>query len=227
MSPCTLPLLPLYISYITGKNIQEVKENQSFGFRKNVLLHSLVFLLGVSVVYISLGLGMSYLGDLFSGLMTGSISLLLQRLAGLLIVFMGLLTMGVLKVPALLGEYRLLKMNKTVNFASTFLVGLGFAAGWTPCIGPIFSSILLLGNAVGSPPIGYLVLYIIGFSLPFLLVSFFIGKIKNIVKYSNLIMKIGGVVLIVLGVLLLTGTLESVSEFIAHLLEGTRFELLG
>lgn len=170
---------------------------------------------------------MSYLGDLFSGLMTGSISLLLQRLAGLLIVFMGLLTMGVLKVPALLGEYRLLKMNKTVNFASTFLVGLGFAAGWTPCIGPIFSSILLLGNAVGSPPIGYLVLYIIGFSLPFLLVSFFIGKIKNIVKYSNLIMKIGGGVLIVLGVFLLTGTLESLSEFIAHLLEGTRFELLG
>lgn len=227
LSPCTLPLLPLYISYITGKNVQEVKENQSFKFKKNVLLHSLVFLSGVSVVYISLGLGMSYLGDVFSQLMTGSISLLLQRLAGLLIIFMGLITTGFLKIPALSGDYRFLKANKTVSFSSTFLVGLGFAAGWTPCIGPIFSSILLLGNAVGSPPLLYLVLYVVGFSLPFLLVSLFISKLKNIVKYSNAIMKTGGIILIVLGILLLTGTMESLSEWLARLLEGTLFELLG
>lgn len=227
LSPCTLPLLPLYISYITGKNVQEVKENQSFEFKKNVLLHSLVFLSGVSVVYISLGLGMSYLGDVFSQLMTGSISLLLQRLAGLLIIFMGLITTEFLKIPALSGDYRFLKANKTVSFSSTFLVGLGFAAGWTPCIGPIFSSILLLGNAVGSPPLLYLLLYVVGFSLPFLLVSLFISKLKNIMKYSNAIMKTGGVVLIVLGILLLTGTLESLSEWLARLLEGTIFELLG
>ncbi|MCA9765203.1 MAG: hypothetical protein KC455_02170 [Carnobacterium sp.] len=227
LSPCTLPLLPLYISYITGKNIQEVKENKSFKFKKNVLLHSLVFLSGVSVVYISLGLGMSYLGDAFSQLMTGSISLLLQRFAGLLIIFMGLLTTGLLKIPALLGDYRFLKANKSVSFSSTFLVGLGFAAGWTPCIGPIFSSILLLGTAVGSPPLLYLIMYVVGFSLPFLLVSFFITKLKNILKYSDLIMKIGGVVLILLGILLLTGTLESISEWVARLLEGTKFELLG
>ncbi|WP_051912675.1 cytochrome c biogenesis CcdA family protein [Carnobacterium funditum] len=227
LSPCTLPLLPLYISYITGKNVQEVKENQSFAFRKNVFLHSLVFLLGVSVVYISLGLGMSYLGDAFSQLMTGSISSLLQRLSGLLIIFMGLLTTGLLKIPALSGDYRFLKANKTINFSSTFLVGLGFAAGWTPCIGPVFSSILLLGNAVGSPPLLYLGLYVLGFSLPFLLVSFFIGKIKNILKYSDVIMKTGGIILILLGMMLLTGTLESLSEWMARLLEGTKFELLG
>ena len=198
-----------------------------FKFKKNVLLHSLVFLSGVSVVYISLGLGMSYLGDVFSQLMTGSISLLLQRLAGLLIIFMGLITTGFLKIPALSGDYRFLKANKTVSFSSTFLVGLGFAAGWTPCIGPIFSSILLLGNAVGSPPLLYLVLYVVGFSLPFLLVSLFISKLKNIVKYSNAIMKTGGIILIVLGILLLTGTMESLSEWLSRLLEGTLFELLG
>ncbi|MGB6178429.1 cytochrome c biogenesis CcdA family protein, partial [Carnobacterium sp.] len=117
--------------------------------------------------------------------------------------------------------------NKTVSFTSTFLVGLGFAAGWTPCIGPIFSSILLLGNAVGSPPLLYLILYVVGFSLPFLLVSFFITKIKNILKYSNVLMKIGGIILILLGILLLTGTMESLSEWMARLMEGTRFELLG
>ena len=170
---------------------------------------------------------MSYLGDVFSQLMTGSISLLLQRLAGLLIIFMGLITTGFLKIPALSGDYRFLKANKTVSFSSTFLVGLGFAAGWTPCIGPIFSSILLLGNAVGSPPLLYLVLYVVGFSLPFLLVSLFISKLKNIVKYSNAIMKTGGIILIVLGILLLTGTMESLSEWLSRLLEGTLFELLG
>lgn len=227
LSPCTLPLLPLYISYITGKTIQEVKENQSFKFKKNILLHSLVFLSGVSIVYISLGLGMSYLGEAFSQLMTGSVSVLLQRFSGLLIIFMGLITTGLISIPALSGDYRFLKANKTVSFTSTFLVGLGFAAGWTPCIGPIFSSILLLGNAVGSPPLLYLILYVVGFSLPFLLVSFFITKIKNILKYSNILMKIGGIILILLGILLLTGTMESLSEWMARLMQGTRFELLG
>ena len=148
------------------------------------MLHSLVFLLGVSTVYITLGLGVSYLGNLFGSIMTGPTSVLLQRLAGLLIIIMGLVTLGYLKIPLLLSDYRKLQTRSGVSFLSTFLIGLGFAAGWTPCIGPIFSSILLLGNAMGSPPVLYLFMYILGFSLPFLFVSFFIGRLKSILKYS-------------------------------------------
>ena len=116
LSPCTLPLLPLYISYITGLNVQQIKEDNSLSVRRNILLHSLVFLIGVSTVYLTLGLGVSYLGNVFSSVLTGPVSLLLQRLAGLLIILMGLTTVGYLKIPLLLGDHRKLRMNKSVSF---------------------------------------------------------------------------------------------------------------
>ncbi|MDZ7836332.1 MAG: cytochrome c biogenesis protein CcdA [Alkalibacterium sp.] len=226
-SPCTLPLLPLYLSYITGKSVKEVKENQSTAFRKTVMLHSILFLIGVSVVYVSLGLSISYLGGFFSQLLTGSTSLLLQRIAGLLIIVMGLVTAEFLQIPALLKDTRRMTGQRTTSYLSSFLIGLGFAAGWTPCIGPIFSSILLIGVSTGSPPALYLTLYILGFALPFLLVSFFLGKMDNIMKHSQKWMKVGGILMIAMGILLFTGTLEILSEWIAQWLEGTPFELLG
>ncbi len=227
LSPCTLPLLPLYLSYITGKSVKEVKENNTKAFKKSVMLHSIFFLIGVSTVYVSLGLSITYLGEFFTTLMTGSTSVFLQRIAGLLIVVMGLATAEWLHIPALLKDTRKMNGKRSTSFASSYFIGLGFAAGWTPCIGPIFSSILLIGMSTGSPPAIYLTLYIIGFALPFLLVSFFIGKMDNIMKHSRKLMKIGGVLMIVMGVLLFTGALESLSEMLAQWLQGTPFELLG
>lgn len=207
--------------------MKEVKENQTTAFKKTVMLHSILFLIGVSVVYVSLGLSISYLGGFFSRLLTGSTSLLLQRIAGLLIIVMGLVTVEWIQIPALLKDTRKMNGKRTTSYLSSFLIGLGFAAGWTPCIGPIFSSILLIGVSTGSPPALYLTLYIIGFALPFLLVSFFIGKMDNIMKHSQKWMKIGGILMIIMGLLLFTGTLELLSEWIAQWLEGTPFELLG
>lgn len=227
LSPCTLPLLPLYLSYITGKSVKEIKENNTKAFKKSVMLHSIFFLIGVSTVYVSLGLSITYLGEFFTTLMTGSTSVFLQRIAGLLIVVMGLATAEWLHIPALLKDTRKMNGKRSTSFASSYFIGLGFAAGWTPCIGPIFSSILLIGMSTGSPPAIYLTLYIIGFALPFLLVSFFIGKMDNIMKHSRKLMKIGGVLMIVMGVLLFTGALESLSEMLAQWLQGTPFELLG
>jgi len=227
LSPCTLPLLPLYLSYITGKSVKEIKENNTKAFKKSVMLHSIFFLIGVSTVYVSLGLSITYLGEFFTTLMTGSTSVFLQRIAGLLIVVMGLATAEWLHIPALLKDTRKMNVKRSTSFASSYFIGLGFAAGWTPCIGPIFSSILLIGMSTGSPPAIYLTLYIIGFALPFLLVSFFIGKMDNIMKHSRKLMKIGGVLMIVMGVLLFTGALESLSEMLAQWLQGTPFELLG
>jgi len=226
-SPCTLPLLPLYLSYITGKSVKEVKENQTTAFKKTVMLHSVLFLIGVSVVYVSLGLSISYLGGFFSQLLTGSTSLLLQRIAGILIIVMGLVTAEWIQIPVLLKDTRKMTGKRTTSYFSSFFIGLGFAAGWTPCIGPIFSSILLIGVSTGSPPALYLTLYILGFALPFLLVSFFLGKMDNVMKHSRKWMKIGGILMIAMGILLFTGTLEVLSEWIAQWLEGTPFELLG
>lgn len=227
LSPCTLPLLPLYLSYITGKSVKEVKENNSKAFKKSVMIHSVFFLIGVSTVYVSLGLSITYLGEFFTTLMTGSTSVFLQRIAGLLIVVMGLATAEWLHIPALLKDTRKMNGKKSTSLMSSFFIGLGFAAGWTPCIGPIFSSILLIGISTGSPPAIYLTLYIIGFALPFLLVSFFIGKMDTIMKHSRKLMKVGGVLMIIMGILLFTGALESLSETLAQWLQGTPFELLG
>ncbi|MCD8505707.1 MAG: cytochrome c biogenesis protein CcdA [Alkalibacterium thalassium] len=227
LSPCTLPLLPLYLSYITGKSVKEVKENNSRAFKKSVIVHSVFFLIGVSTVYVSLGLSVTYLGEVFTALMTGSTSVFLQRIAGLLVIVMGMVTAEWLHIPALLKDTRKMKGNRSTSYVSSFMIGLGFAAGWTPCIGPIFSSILLIGISTGSPPAIYLTLYILGFILPFLLVSIFIGKMDRIMKHSRQLMKIGGILMIGMGILLFTGALESLSEMLAQWLQGTPFELLG
>lgn len=227
LSPCTLPLLPLYLSYITGKSVNEIKTNTTKPFKKAMLIHSIIFLVGVSTVYISLGLGASYMGSVFTNLMTGSTSVFLQRIAGLLIVVMGLVTAGWLNIPVFLKDNRKLRGNNTGGYAQSFLIGLGFAAGWTPCIGPIFSSILLIGMATGTPPILYLTLYVLGFALPFLLVTIFIGRMDSILKHSEKLMKYGGVLMIIMGILLFTSYLEILSELLSRLLLDTPFELLG
>lgn len=159
--------------------------------------------------------------------MTGPAAILLQRLAGIFMVVLGLVIAGWLKIPALLGDSRKTITRKSTSYASSFFIGLGFAAGWTPCIGPIFSSILLLGLSTGTTPIVFLLLYVIGFSLPFLLVSLFIGRIQNLLKYSDKLMKIGGVLMIIMGVLLFTGYLAQLSEQLSIWLQNTPFSNLG
>lgn len=227
LSPCTLPLLPVYLSYITGKSVSEVKENNTREFRRSLLAHSVFFLLGVSLVYISLGVGVSFLGGFLSSIMKGPTASLLQGLAGVLMIILGFVIGGWLKVPMLMADSRKQVGKKSTSFASSFFIGLGFAAGWTPCIGPIFSGILLLGMTTGSSPMPYVFLYVLGFAIPFLLVSLFLGKMNFLLKYTEKLMKIGGVTMIIMGALLATGQLASISEWIARMLEGTPFELLG
>src|SRR5699024_10161448 len=114
-----------------------------------------------------------------------------------------------------------------VSYLGTFFVGVGFAAGWTPCIGPIFGSILILAATNPSQGFMYTIMYVIGFALPFLLLTFFIGTTRWIVKYSGIIMKIGGTIMILMGVVLFTGQLQRITGFLLNLIEGTWLENLG
>lgn len=207
--------------------MKEVKENKSVAFRRTLIMHSIFFLLGVSAVYLSLGLGVSYLGSFLTDLMTGAAATLLQRLSGIFMIVLGLVIGGWLQIPALLADNRKSMSKKTTSYASSFFIGLGFAAGWTPCIGPIFSGILLLGLSTGTTPVLFLLLFVIGFALPFLLVSIFIGRMQNILKHSEKLMKIGGLLMIVMGVLLFTGHLAYFSEQLAIWLQNTPFNNLG
>src|SRR5690625_3374280 len=182
LSPCVLPIFPAYMSYITGISVKDLQGDHDKKIRSKLLSHSLFFLLGVSLVFISLGASASFLGQWAQHLLIGDTGLLIQRIAGIFIIFMGLFVAGWVTIPALMKEKRFQQTKKPVGLLGTFFVGLGFAAGWTPCIGPIFGSILMLAASDPSQGIFYTIFYVIGFALPFIILTFFLGSTRWIVR---------------------------------------------
>lgn len=226
LSPCVLPIFPAYLSYITGISVKELQGKQDAQIRSKLLTHSVFFLLGVSLVFLSLGIGASFLGQWIQKLLTGDTGLLIQRLAGIFIIFMGLFVGGWINIKLLMREKRF-KARRPAGYAGTFFVGMGFAAGWTPCIGPIFGSILFLAASNPGHGVFYTIMYVIGFALPFLILTFFLGSTRWIVRHSGIIMKFGGVIMIIMGLILFTGQMPVITEFLLRLIEGTWLERLG
>lgn len=227
LSPCVLPIFPAYLSYITGMGVKEIQEGQNHAVRRTLLQHSFFFLLGVSLVFISLGIGASFLGQWIQTLLIGDTAVLIQRIAGIFIIAMGFFVTGWLQIPFLMREKRMQYKKSGVSFLGTFFVGTGFAAGWTPCIGPIFGSILFLAASEPTYGIIYTIAYVIGFAIPFLLLTFFIGSTRWIVRKSGIIMKVGGSIMIFMGVILFTGQLSRISLYLLDLVEGTWLSKLG
>ena len=227
LSPCVLPIFPAYLSYITGISVKELQGSQDVKIRSKLLSHSVFFLLGVSLVFISLGVGASFLGQWIQTLLVGDSGLLIQRLAGVFIIFMGLFVGGWINITTLMKEKRFQSARRPVGYLGTFFVGMGFAAGWTPCIGPIFGSILFLAASNPGQGILYTVMYVIGFALPFLILTFFLGSTKWIVRRSQIIMRIGAVIMIIMGLILFTGQMPRITEFLLKLVQDTWFEKLG
>lgn len=227
LSPCVLPIFPAYISYITGISVKEIQDGTKKGIRKKILSHSVIFLFGVSFVFISLGAGASFLGEWIQSLILGDSGLLLQRIAGIFIIVMGLFVAGWISIPMLMKEKRYHYSKKSAGYLGTLFVGLGFAAGWTPCIGPIFGSILLLAASNPGQGVVYTIMYVIGFSLPFIILSFFIGSTRWIVRHSGVIMTAGGIIMVVMGLVLFLGLMPRITEFLLDLVEGTWLSNLG
>lgn len=227
LSPCVLPIFPAYMSYITGISVKDLQGEHDKKIRGKLLSHSLFFLLGVSLVFISLGASASFLGQWAQNLLIGDTGLLIQRIAGIFIIFMGLFVAGWITIPALMKEKRFQQTKKPVGLLGTFFVGLGFAAGWTPCIGPIFGSILMLAASDPGQGIFYTIFYVIGFALPFVILTFFLGSTRWIVKYSGIIMKVGGVLMITMGIVLLLGLMPRISAFLLDLVNDTWMSRLG
>ena len=227
LSPCVLPIFPAYMSYITGISVKELQGKKNTQIRRQLLSHSLFFLLGVSLVFIGLGAGASFLGQWVQHLLIGDSGLLIQRIAGIFIIVMGLFIAGWINIPTLMKEKRYHYSKKPVGFLGTFFIGLGFAAGWTPCIGPIFGSILLLAASNPGQGMFYTVFYVIGFALPFIVLTFFLGSTRWIVRHSQLIMKIGGVIMIIMGLVLFFGLMPRISGFLLDLVQDTWLSKLG
>lgn len=209
LSPCVLPLLPAYLSYIAGSAINADKGRS----KAQLLLRSVFFVAGFSLIFILLGVTVSAVSKLLAANL-----LLFKRLGGVLVFVFGLHMTGLLKIKPLYSEKKLLPEAFTQK-AGPFLLGMAFAAGWTPCVGPILSSILILAGSMATVGSGVLLLvfYALGLAVPFLLSAFFIGSItgalRRFSKFLPVISVISGVLLMLMGILLFTDQLAFISRY--------------
>ena len=212
LSPCVLPLIPGYISYITGNSLNELIE------KKNVnLIPIILFSFGFSIVFIIFGAASTYLGQV---LLQNSQEL--RILAGLLIIILSLQIIGIINLKFLNYEKRIQTKTNT-NFYSPIIIGMAFAFGWTPCIGPILGSILALAATEDSINKGIflLIFYSLGLAIPFILSGYLIQKFlifsKNFKKNINLVSKIGGIILLITGILILTNQLQALGYYLLNI----------
>lgn len=194
VSPCVLPVFPAFVSYITGMSYNEI-ENKNFNIR--TILHTLFFLIGFSIIYIALGFGAAFFGGFFI-----EYSDLIRQLGAILIVVFGLIIIGVINFDFLMKNRRVEFKNRPAGYFGSILIGMAFGAGWTPCNGPIIGAIFAMSATAPNNALFLMIVYCLGFSIPFFVLSFFVSKTRWMLKYSNIIMKSGGIIMILMGILL-------------------------
>ena len=212
LSPCVLPLIPGYISYISGSSLNELIE------KKNInLIPITLFTVGFSLVFIIFGAASTFLGQV---LLQNSYEL--RIVAGLVIIIFSLHILGLVNLKFLNYEKRI-NTNIKSNFFSPILIGMAFAFGWTPCIGPILGSILVLAATEESLSKGVMLLffYSIGLAIPFILSGYLIQKFlifsKNFKKNIKLVSRIGGVILLITGILIISNQLQALGFYLLNI----------
>ena len=209
LSPCVLPLIPGYISYISGSSLNELIEKKSVNIFPIIL-----FTLGFSFVFISFGATASFLGSV---ILNNSYEL--RIVAGIIIIIFSLHILGIINLNFLNYEKRIYTEKKSGIFSS-ILVGMAFGFGWTPCIGPILGSILALASTEQSLNRGILLLifYSLGLAIPFILSGYLIQKFlvfsKNLKSKMNIILKSGGALLLITGILMITNQLQALGFYL-------------
>lgn len=208
-SPCVLPLIPSYLTYITGLSFKQLEtDHPDTKVRLTVLFHSLCFILGFSVVFVLLGAIAGVASSSFQRYLNEGLEWF-EMIGGLLIFLFGVHMTGLFHFGALLGEKRVHLHKKPSGFIGTFVVGIAFAAGWTPCIGPILASILMVAATSGKigEGVGLLAVYSLGLGVPFLLSGLlfhqFLIAFKRFSKYIRMIEIVTGVMLMAVGVMLM------------------------
>lgn len=218
-SPCVLPLIPLYISYLSGGTQTVGKDGKIYFKRGKVMMNTLCFVIGISFAFFLLGLGVSALGTFFK-----SNQLLFARIGGVLVVLFGLYQLGVLGTSRILGQERRLPFKLDVLAMSpitALIMGFTFSFAWTPCVGPALTSVLLMAASASTKLWGFLLIgvYTIGFVLPFLAVGLFTTKLleffKTHIKVVRYTAKIGGALMIFMGILMFTGKMNAVTGYLS------------
>ncbi len=223
-SPCVLPLIPSYLTYITGLSFSQLQESHPGAkIRMTVLLHSLVFILGFSFVFITLGAIAGIASAKFEMYLREGL-VWVERVGGLLIFLFGVHITGLFHFGVLLGEKRVHLHKKPSGFIGTFVVGIAFAAGWTPCIGPILASILMIAATSGhvGQGIGLLSIYSLGLGVPFLISGLlfhqFILGFNRFRKYIRLVEIFTGVMLMIVGVILMFKLVDNLTMYLYQVL---------
>ena len=220
VSPCVLPLVPSYVTFITGLSFDELTASeQGPRVRRLTLIHSLAFIFGFSLVFIALGATATATGQFLREHQDT-----LRIVGGILIVFFGVYLTGLIKIPALSRERKARLTEKPLGVLGSVLVGITFAGGWTPCIGPILASILLYASTAQTVGTGILLLsvYSLGLGVPFLIASLgmntFLAASKGIRKQLHTIEVVSGVILIVFGLALVTNVFSYFVAFLSRFL---------
>jgi cytochrome c-type biogenesis protein len=217
LSPCVLPLIPSYITYITGLSFADLQaEHPTHEVRRQTMLHSLLFIGGFTCVFVLLGASATFVGGFLQQHMTA-----IRKVGGILIVLFGIHVTGFAPIGFLLGERRLNIQRKPAGYLGSFLVGVAFAAGWTPCIGPILASILMVAATEETVYHGVLLLftYSLGLGIPFFLSALalhqFLVLFNRLRKFIRIFEIVTGVFLVVVGVLIYGNYLTKISGYFA------------
>lgn len=210
LSPCVLPLVPAYISFVTGLSLDELKSAPSMS---KAMGNTLAFIMGFSTIFIALGASSSFIGSLFLRYQD-----YIRIAGGILTIVFGLFIAGFLKVDFLMREMRFHVEKGPAGYVGAFFIGMSFAAGWTPCIGPILGTILIYAGSKASATYGLKLLsvYSLGLAIPFVLstlgINALLSHTRKIYRYMKIIMGVSGLILIGFGVLLLTNRISQLSS---------------
>ncbi len=218
LSPCVLPLVPPYLCYLAGVNLEELTEAEGDEARnawRKALLAAFIFVLGFSTVFVAMGAGASAIGQLLREYLD-----ILAKIAGVVIIIMGLHFMGLFKIRFLLMEKRYQTDTKPATLIGAYVIGLAFALGWTPCIGPVLASILAIAASEESVSRGafLLTVYSAGLGVPFLLAAFaingFLSFMKRFRRHMRTVEIVMGLFLVITGIMFLTGSMQIISTWL-------------
>lgn len=215
LSPCVLPLVPSYLGFVTGMSLDDLSSGTR---RRGAMVHALLFVSGFSLIFLLLGASATYLGRLLFVYQDW-----IARVGGVLIVIFGLHLLGVLRLNMLLRERRFQLSNRPVGYVGAVVAGLVFGAGWTPCIGPVLGAVLTYASSRATMSEGVFLLgsYALGMAIPFLLAAFatgsFLDTSKRLRRWIPALERVSGVILIVAGLLLASGSFPVLAGYFARL----------
>ncbi len=226
LSPCVLPVVPAYLTFVSGFTMDELSDGSTAAARRAAVVHAAMFIIGFLLVFMTLGASATLAGQAFNRVLPA-----ISRLGGVVVILFGILLLDWIRLPALARDLRVHLRTKPSGASGSLVVGIVFGAGWTPCIGPILATILLYASMEATVARGTLLLamYGLGLGLPFLVAAigfnWFLVSLESLRTWARPLQRVAGILLVVIGVLLLTGEFAAVSASLADLGQWIDLEL--